>query len=169
MCVYGDVVYAQTWQGMTLKNCMEPFSYTSTAYVVASALVSVQLFCKHLGNLQKCFGQMVYRPPWQKIARTPMSPAAKSGEKKLFSQARIWSLGIQLQKGSPTLYIWQSKWVGIIAIRTERTQIHFLSDVIVAVGSYQTLIIAHDHPRDHPRTYTVYQGARHSTRSNARN
>ena len=105
MFVYGDVVYAQTWQGMTLKNCMEPFSYTSTAYVVASALVSVQLFCKNLGNLQKCFGQMVYRPPWQEIARTPMSPAAKSGEKKLFSQARIWSLGIQLQEGSPTLYI----------------------------------------------------------------
>ena len=25
--------------------------------------------------------------------------------------------------------IWQSKWVGIIAIKTERTQIHFLSDI----------------------------------------
>ena len=54
------------------QNCMEPFSYASTAYVVASALVSVRLFCKNLGNLQKFFGQMVYRPPWQKIARTPM-------------------------------------------------------------------------------------------------
>ena len=72
MFVYGDVVYAQTWQVLTLKNCMEPFSYASTAYVVASALVSVRLFCKNLGNLQKFFGQMVYRPPWQKIARTPM-------------------------------------------------------------------------------------------------
>ena len=28
-------------------------------------------------------------------------------------------------------YIWQSKWFGIIAIKTERTQIHFL----VAVAS----------------------------------
>ena len=28
-----------------------------------------------------------------------------------------------------------SKWVGIIAIKTERTQIHFLSDVLVAVAS----------------------------------
>ena len=37
------------------------------------ALVSVRLFCKHLGNLQEFFGQMVYRPPWQKIARTPMN------------------------------------------------------------------------------------------------
>ena len=36
------------------------------------ALVSVRLFCKNLGNLQEFFGQMVYRPPWQKIARTPM-------------------------------------------------------------------------------------------------
>ena len=36
------------------------------------ALVSVWLFCKNLGNLQEFFGQMVYRPPWQKIARTPM-------------------------------------------------------------------------------------------------
>ena len=38
------------------------------------ALVSVRLFCKNLGNLQEFFGQMVYRPPWQKIARTPMAP-----------------------------------------------------------------------------------------------
>ena len=37
------------------------------------ALVSVRLFCKNLGNLQEFFGQMVYRLPWQKIARTPMS------------------------------------------------------------------------------------------------
>ena len=72
MFLYGDVVYAQTWQVLTLKNCMEPFSYASTAYLVASALVSVRLFCKNLGNLEKFFGQMVYRPPWQKIARTPM-------------------------------------------------------------------------------------------------
>ena len=61
---FGDVVYAQSWQALTLKNCMEPFSYASTAYVVASALVSVRLFCKNLGNLQKFFGAMVYsRPP----------------------------------------------------------------------------------------------------------
>ena len=29
----------------------------------------------------------------------------------------------------------QSNWVGIIAIQTERTQIHFLSDVLTAVAS----------------------------------
>ena len=32
-------------------------------------------------------------------------------------------------------YIWESRWVGIIAIKNERTQIHFLSDVLVAVAS----------------------------------
>ena len=31
--------------------------------------------------------------------------------------------------------IWESRWVGIIAIKTERTQIHFLSDVVLAVAS----------------------------------
>ena len=39
------------------------------------ALVSFRLFCKNLGNLQEFFGQTVYRPPWPKIARTPMVPA----------------------------------------------------------------------------------------------
>ena len=39
MFVCGDVVYVQTWQVLTLKNRMEPFSYASAAYVVASALV----------------------------------------------------------------------------------------------------------------------------------
>ena len=76
MFVYGGVVYAQIWQVLTLKNCMEPSSYASAAYVFASALASVGLFCKNLGNLQNFFGQMVYRPPappWQKIARTPMA------------------------------------------------------------------------------------------------
>jgi len=32
-------------------------------------------------------------------------------------------------------YIWQSKWVGIIAIQTERMQIHFFSDVLITVKS----------------------------------
>ena len=36
------------------------------------ALISFQLFCKNLGHLREFFGQMVYRPPWQKISRTPM-------------------------------------------------------------------------------------------------
>ena len=32
-------------------------------------------------------------------------------------------------------YIWQSKKGGIIAIKTEKTQIHFLSDVLITVAS----------------------------------
>ena len=62
MLVYGEVVYAQNWQVLTLKNRIEPFSYASTAYVVASAPVSVRLFCKNLSNLQNFFRQMVYPP-----------------------------------------------------------------------------------------------------------
>ena len=36
------------------------------------ALVSFLLFRKNLDNLREFFGQIVYRPPWQKIVRTPM-------------------------------------------------------------------------------------------------
>ena len=42
------------------------------------AFVSVRLFCKNLGNLQEFLGEMVYRPPWQKIARTPMTKLASN-------------------------------------------------------------------------------------------
>ena len=38
-------------------------------------------------------------------------------------------------------YIWQSKWVGIIAIKTERTQIHFLRDVLIAVVSLNLKVL----------------------------
>ena len=38
-------------------------------------VVSFRLFRKNLGNLGELFEQMVYRPPWQKIARTPMHRA----------------------------------------------------------------------------------------------
>ena len=66
MFFYGDVAYAQTWQLLTLKNCIEPFSYANTAYVVASALVSARLFCKNLGNLQKVFWVNGLPPPLAK-------------------------------------------------------------------------------------------------------
>ena len=42
------------------------------------ALVSFRLFCKDLGKLQEFFGQMDYRPPWQKIARMPMGPLSRN-------------------------------------------------------------------------------------------
>ena len=37
------------------------------------ALISFRLFRKNLGNLRDFFGQMVYRPPWQKISGRPMA------------------------------------------------------------------------------------------------
>jgi len=40
-------------------------------------------------------------------------------------------------------YVWQSKWVGIIAIKTNRTQIHFLSDVLVGVASLDLKVPNH--------------------------
>ena len=59
----------------------------------------------------------------------------KQATTKVYFSFWIWMqfTGIQFQDGSPTF--WQSKWVGIIAIKTERTQIHFLSDVLFAVAS----------------------------------
>ena len=33
--------------------------------------VRPMLFRRNLGNLREFFGQMVYRLPWQEIARTP--------------------------------------------------------------------------------------------------
>ena len=39
------------------------------------ALVSFLLFRRNLGSMRDFFGQMVYRPPWKKIARTPMNPS----------------------------------------------------------------------------------------------
>ena len=59
------------------------------------ALVSFRLFCKNLGNLQEFFEQMVYRPPWQKIARTPTSMDVKF----TFDSARLGF--IRLRKHSP--------------------------------------------------------------------
>ena len=59
MFVYGDVVYAQTWQVLTLKNCIELLSYASTGMLShRMALVSFRLFCKNLGNLQEFSTQM---------------------------------------------------------------------------------------------------------------
>ena len=87
MFVCGDVVYAQTWQVLTLKNCMEPFSYASTAYLVASALVSVRLFCKNLGNLQKFFWANGLPPPLAKN-----SPYAYVGNDDQTDQTLLASL-----------------------------------------------------------------------------
>ena len=53
------------------------------------ALVSFRLFCKNLGNLQEFFGQKDYRPPWQKIARTPMGAALYRRSQEFESRASL--------------------------------------------------------------------------------
>ena len=77
MFVYGVVVYAQKklhryWPWKTVLYLSHFHMLVRPMLLHRMALVSVRLFCKNLGNLQDFFGQMVYRPPWQKIARTPM-------------------------------------------------------------------------------------------------
>ena len=43
-------------------------------------------------------------------------------------------------------YIWQSKWVGTIVIKTERKQIHFWSDVFAAfASSYRKSLLCFEH------------------------
>ena len=42
-----------------------------------------------------------------------------------------WEFGSKTQKDFA--YIWQSKWVGVVAIETARIEIHFLSNVFMAV------------------------------------
>ena len=61
------------------KTVWSHFHLPVRSMLLQRALVSVRLFCKNLGNLQKFFGQMVHRPlpppPLQKIARTSMITA----------------------------------------------------------------------------------------------
>ena len=52
-------------------------------------------------------------------------------------------------------YIWPSEWVGIIAIKTERTQIHFLSDVLIAVASLD-LKVPSEKQTTPPHVYLSY-------------
>ena len=56
------------------------------------ALISSRRFRKNLGNLKDFFGQMVYRPPWQKISRTPMGDdETENSEIKHFRRMRLVS------------------------------------------------------------------------------
>ena len=67
--------YSQNWEVLTLKNIASSHLHmpVRSTLLHRMALVSFLLFRKNLGNLGEIFGQIVYRPPWQKIARTPMN------------------------------------------------------------------------------------------------
>ena len=80
MFVLGDVVYAQTWQVLPIPAKYGPSKTVSSHFhmpvrpmllhrpsFLFDCFVKLWATCKILGG--KC---MVYRPPWQKIARTPM-------------------------------------------------------------------------------------------------
>ena len=58
--------YAQNSEVLTLKNCHLHMPVRPTL-----------LFRKNVDNLREFFGQIVYRAPWQKIARAPMCLAHK--------------------------------------------------------------------------------------------
>ena len=76
MFVYGNVVMLKIgrylpWKTVTVSSHLHmPVRPT---LLHRMALVSFLLFRKNLSNLREFFGQIVYRPPWQKIARTPMT------------------------------------------------------------------------------------------------
>ena len=73
LSVYGVVVYAQkNFTGIDPEKLYRSTFICQYGLFCCMALVSFRLFCKNLGNLEEFFGQMDYRPPWQKIARTPM-------------------------------------------------------------------------------------------------
>ena len=56
-------------------------------------LVSFRIFRKNLGNLREFFGQMVYRPRWQKIARTPML-------ENILAHGHLWRGSTQIKYSS---------------------------------------------------------------------
>ena len=69
--------YAQNWEVFTLKNCysIEPPSYASAAYVVASydpCFFSTVRFVKIRATCEHFLGKWFTAPPSQKISRTPM-------------------------------------------------------------------------------------------------
>ena len=78
MFVYGDIVYAQTWQVLTLKNCIEAHmcQYGLCCCIVwpsflFDCFVKIWATCKN--SLGKWFAATTPPyPPWPKIARTPM-------------------------------------------------------------------------------------------------
>ena len=59
---------------LTLKNCIEPPSYASTAYVVTIwPSLLFDSFVIIWDTCENFFGQMVQRPHWKKISHTPMT------------------------------------------------------------------------------------------------
>ena len=76
MFVYGDVVMLRIgrywpWKTVTVSSHLHMLVRPLLLHRVALVLFDCT-FRKNSGNLREFFGQKVYRPPWQKISRTPM-------------------------------------------------------------------------------------------------
>ena len=62
MLVCGDVVYAQIWQVLTLKNCLEPLLYASTAYFAAWLYFPIDCFVKIWATCKNFLGKWATAP-----------------------------------------------------------------------------------------------------------
>ena len=93
MFVYGDVVMLRIgrfspWKTVTVSTHLH--IPVRPILLHSMALVSFRLYVReNLGNLWEFFGQMVYRPPWQKISRTVMIVAT---DEVLLSQTLLRTL-----------------------------------------------------------------------------
>ena len=63
-----------------------------------------------------------------------MENVRKQATTNFFSLSDLGNGPLELNFRRVRLHLATDKWVGIIAIKSERTQIQFLSDVIVAVA-----------------------------------
>ena len=113
------------------------------------ALVSVRLFCKNLGNLQEFFGQMVYRPPWQKIPRTPMFPAGVAN----FGKAMYRSLERSTQDTRDGFFLYSAQasfsWSRVVLARLLRraysrpfwiTSFEFVKVCVIRFSTWESFI-----------------------------
>ena len=78
MFVYGDAVMLRIgryWPRKTVSvsNHLHMPVRPMPFCIVWPSFLFDCTFRKHLGNFWEFFGQMVYRPPWQKISLTPMN------------------------------------------------------------------------------------------------
>ena len=99
MFVYGDVVMLKIgryWPWKTVTVSSHLHMPVRPTLLHRMALVSFLLFRKNLGNLREFFGQIVYRPLWQKIARTPMSATVLDPFAQLFQHCGSHARSLRL-------------------------------------------------------------------------
>ena len=97
-------------------------------------------FCKQNNNFAHAsrffvhfFARFCTITTWKCLISRFMEDVNK--RRRNFISISVLGYGQEIQFHGGFAYIWQSRWVGIIAIKTERTQIHFLSDVLIAIAS----------------------------------